>query len=509
MSLKVLAEQIAREGRFGDNVLVHMNRHEVAGLAALAPGGKLPINPKTGLPEAFFFLPFLAGLGAAAAPAAAAAATLPAAAAAAPAMGALGAGISAGLSAASTAIPAAAGAAIPAASTIASALPAAAAPVASAVAPSLAVLPGEAAAAAVPSLAVLPGEAAGISTLAGQSFFPPSLASMTSAPVASTSVAAPASVAPSSGIAGLGGIGSDYAATASTAGVPAALVDAGAATGAAAATPAATQGGLGGLMGALKGIDPSMMLMGASMLQGLGGGGGGEEDDGGDKKLSDNAYYEQGGTDPVFPGSDYRGGIDPEFNYFPKIGRNSGGLVKGYAGGGLASLAPPPGMQGMPAAPGAMPQGTGQMTPDPQAIPESPYPKEQVGSTSGTDKELITQTVQAIKGRHPNPNAVIIQFIQTFGEQALRDLVARVKGGGQQMSDGMSDSVPAMIGGQQPAALSEGEFIVPADVVSGLGNGSTDAGANQLKGMMDRVRTMRGGGPVQPPAINARGAMPV
>ena len=49
--------------------------------------------------------------------------------------------------------------------------------------------------------------------------------------------------------------------------------------------------------------------------------------------------------------------------------------------------------------------------------------------------------------------------------------------------------------------LSDGEFVVPADVVSGLGNGSSDAGADKLDNMMDRVRELRTGGRKQPPDI--------
>jgi len=59
--------------------------------------------------------------------------------------------------------------------------------------------------------------------------------------------------------------------------------------------------------------------------------------------------------------------------------------------------------------------------------------------------------------------------------------------------DGMSDSIPASIGGKRPARLATEEFVVPADVVSHLGNGSSDAGAKQLYAMMDRVRTARTG----------------
>jgi hypothetical protein len=59
--------------------------------------------------------------------------------------------------------------------------------------------------------------------------------------------------------------------------------------------------------------------------------------------------------------------------------------------------------------------------------------------------------------------------------------------------DGMSDSIPGVIGNKQPARLADGEFVVPADVVSHLGNGSTDAGAKRLYAMMDKVRKARTG----------------
>lgn len=58
--------------------------------------------------------------------------------------------------------------------------------------------------------------------------------------------------------------------------------------------------------------------------------------------------------------------------------------------------------------------------------------------------------------------------------------------------DGVSDSIPAMIGGKQPARLADGEFVVPARIVSELGNGSTEAGARKLYAMMDRVQKARG-----------------
>jgi hypothetical protein len=75
--------------------------------------------------------------------------------------------------------------------------------------------------------------------------------------------------------------------------------------------------------------------------------------------------------------------------------------------------------------------------------------------------------------------------------------------------DGMSDSIPGVIGGKQPARLADGEFVVPADVVSHLGNGSTDAGAKKLYGMMDKVRQARTGKKKQAPQINMNKYMPM
>lgn len=69
-------------------------------------------------------------------------------------------------------------------------------------------------------------------------------------------------------------------------------------------------------------------------------------------------------------------------------------------------------------------------------------------------------------------------------------------------TDGMADKIPSSIDGKQPAKLSHGEFVIPADVVSHLGNGNSDAGANQLYKMMDRVRKARTGSTKQGKKIN-------
>ena len=74
--------------------------------------------------------------------------------------------------------------------------------------------------------------------------------------------------------------------------------------------------------------------------------------------------------------------------------------------------------------------------------------------------------------------------------------------------DGMSDDIPATIEGKQPARLADGEFVVPADVVSHLGNGSTKAGAQRLYSMMDRVRKARTGRTMQGKQIKADKYLP-
>lgn len=68
--------------------------------------------------------------------------------------------------------------------------------------------------------------------------------------------------------------------------------------------------------------------------------------------------------------------------------------------------------------------------------------------------------------------------------------------------DGMSDEINATINEKQPARLSDGEFVIPADVVAHLGNGSSKAGANKLYEMMARIRKARTGTAKQAPKIN-------
>jgi hypothetical protein len=78
----------------------------------------------------------------------------------------------------------------------------------------------------------------------------------------------------------------------------------------------------------------------------------------------------------------------------------------------------------------------------------------------------------------------------------------------QGAGDGMSDNVPASIEGVQEARLANDEFVIPADVVADIGNGSSSSGAKKLYAMMDRIRQARHGTNEQPPEIDAERLMP-
>jgi hypothetical protein len=95
---------------------------------------------------------------------------------------------------------------------------------------------------------------------------------------------------------------------------------------------------------------------------------------------------------------------------------------------------------------------------------------------------------------------------------AMGGPIAFAKGGHQGYlngdGDGMSDSIPATIEGKQPARLADGEFVIPADVVSHIGNGSSKAGSKQLYAMLDRIRKARTGHTKQGKEIKPQKYMP-
>jgi len=190
----------------------------------------------------------------------------------------------------------------------------------------------------------------------------------------------------------------------------------------------------------------------------------------------------------MFPDSGYLGGANPEFNY---------NMATNYAEGGeLEDQA-------------AMDMGLGGMG------------ETQEGKLN--DKELISGAIDIIQGEIQNEDQqkiILGQFIAQFGQEALQDLVSKVQSGEisgmpkqadgmvEGAGDGMADMIPASLGQDQDVLLSDGEFVVPADVVSGIGNGSSDAGSSELYNMMDRVREMRTGGKTQPPAVPSSMMMP-
>jgi hypothetical protein len=162
---------------------------------------------------------------------------------------------------------------------------------------------------------------------------------------------------------------------------------------------------------------------------------------------------------------------------------------------------------------------------DPQAMDQGTgiaalQAKTEPAPVAGNEKDLISQAVSAIKGEVDDPRPVLAAFVQKYGEDALRNLVDKIHSGEMDQTaqrseghlkgpgDGMSDMIPASVDGNSDVLLSDGEYVVPADVVSGLGNGSSDAGAKHLDEMMARVRQQRTGTTEQAKQINAKDALP-
>ena len=180
------------------------------------------------------------------------------------------------------------------------------------------------------------------------------------------------------------------------------------------------------------------------------------------------------------------------------------------ASGGLIGLAAgktiPEDNKGLKALAEKSPQTVRNMGFDFQAGGMMPQPQE------------VEQLTMAITGSIPNGDEVIDMFIQKYGNEIfmqIRESVlnptqqAQTQGMIEGQGGGMDDEVMGMIGNQRPVAVSPGEYIVPADVVSGIGDGSSDAGAVELDDMLDRVRQERTGTTKQAPKLaNVGGIMP-
>jgi hypothetical protein len=142
--------------------------------------------------------------------------------------------------------------------------------------------------------------------------------------------------------------------------------------------------------------------------------------------------------------SDIGGGLkDAASSFFGSFGFADGGQIKGYADGGIS-----------------------------------------VGSRPDPNIDGISQA---------NPDVSFRPTVGMFAAGGLSHLGGYSDGGRllRGPGDGVSDSIPATIGGKQPARLADGEFVIPARIVSEIGNGSTEAGARKLYAMMDRVQAAR------------------
>jgi hypothetical protein len=206
------------------------------------------------------------------------------------------------------------------------------------------------------------------------------------------------------------------------------------------------------------------------------------------------------------------------------MGAISGGMG-GYGGGarpqqGLVDDMPMPLVQRPQQGFNNMPEFAVQRELKPQGMPlEGSEYNSATGSPPGFDmSQLISTSQYSPKNQYP------ARMSNLANSAAQRSMFAFAQGGGisslggyaaggnprllKGPGDGMSDNIPATINGRQPARLADGEFVIPADVVSHLGNGSTEAGAKHLHAMMNKVRKARTGNPKQGKQINAKKYMP-
>ena len=143
-------------------------------------------------------------------------------------------------------------------------------------------------------------------------------------------------------------------------------------------------------------------------------------------------------------------------------------------------------------------------------MPGQMYPQSQQDHTVFADPTQLPASAMAVRNFEPATNPMTGDMTKPMASGGIASL-GSYSDGGQLLrgpGDGMSDNIPARIGQHQPARLADGEFVVPADVVSHLGNGSTDAGAKHLYSMMNKVRKARTGNPKQGKQINPSKYLP-
>jgi len=260
----------------------------------------------------------------------------------------------------------------------------------------------------------------------------------------------------------------------------------------------------------------------------------------GDGVVTDDEYR-QSTAEPETPVPDYTAGMSPEQqaaiqeymqNFDPDTAKFLASLMTGGLGsignfmaeGGKAEakkmpeVGPAPEPQvGPPATGGDIPIRTSMME---GTVPDggiARVPTEFTQQAMPSEQEM-SMLAMAVLGQTENPDPIINMFVDKYGpdmfrqarQMILESVVpnAQTEGMVRGNGSGMDDKVQGMIGKDQPVAVSPGEYIVAADVVSGLGEGSSDAGARELDKMMDKVRMERNGTTQQAPRIDERKVMP-
>lgn len=212
--------------------------------------------------------------------------------------------------------------------------------------------------------------------------------------------------------------------------------------------------------------------------------------------------------------------LSPDMSINPNTGPNNSAMLQSVMG----AMQPMQGMQGNTSmTQGQMPDQsndsliakvTANLKADPNYQPTNPIEASIVKQIKGSDPMQQGQPSQqglgAIAPSQPmapsfNPS-VAMGPTYFAGMNAPRGMARGGYLDGQ--GDGMSDSIPATIEGKQPARLADGEFVVPADVVSHIGNGSSKAGSQRLYSMLDKVRKARTGHTKQGKQINPSKYMP-
>jgi hypothetical protein len=155
-------------------------------------------------------------------------------------------------------------------------------------------------------------------------------------------------------------------------------------------------------------------------------------------------------------------------------------------------------------------QVTNAMRNDANYQPKNPIEAAIVKQLKGTDSTQQGQGLGSLVSNAPvAPSYNASQAMAPTYYAGLNAPRGYVRGGYLNgAGDGMSDSIPATIEGKQPARLADGEFVVPADVVSHIGNGSSKAGSKKLYAMMDRIRKARTGHTKQGKQINPNKYLP-